>query len=420
MREIAGKTTQAFEWRFGRLGENGFLWLVPKFPKSIAQYGSGRNQLSFQARSSGEWWIATGEGLFRFPAVKFEELEKTLPVNVFDENNGLESTDIFRLFEDSRGDIWIATRGTQINGFYKWERESETLRDMKLSKNADLISSFAEDTRGNLWFSFFNQGFARLGNGKINFWNEKQGVPPSGIASLFFDRENRLWLAARQGGVLRIDNPEAEPLKFINYTEADGLSSNLTYSLAQDKLGFIYIGTDRDISRLNPNTGDFKRLNLAKNQLQREYTTAVCDDSGTLWFGATEGLVKYVPQADKTLPPPEILVLGVQIEGVPQNVSAIGTSELNLPTLEPQQNQVRIDYVSLSNFENEDVSYQYKFTEDANWSPPGKERFVNFANLSAGKYHVLIRAIASGETFTENPAVVSFQILQPICLRPWF
>lgn len=418
--DIAGKTTQTFEWRLGKLSENGFSWLVPKFPKPIAQYGSGRNQLSFQARSSGEWWIVTGEGLFRFPKVEFEELDKTAPINVFNVNSGLKPANVFRIFEDSRGNVWIATSGTESNGFYKWERKSETLRDMKLSDNADLISSFAEDNQGNIWFSFFNQGFARLSDGKIDFWNKEQGVPPGGIISLFFDRENRLWLAARQGGVLRIDEPQAEPLRFINYTETSGLSSNRTLSLTQDKSGFIYIGTDRDINRLNPDTGEFKRLNLAKNQLQREYTTAICDENGTLWFGATEGLVKYVPQTDKPLSPPEILVLRVQIEGVPQNVSAQGTTELNLPTLDPQQNQVRVDYVSLSNFENEDVTYQYKFAEDADWSAPGKERFVNFANLSAGNYHVLIRAVASGETFSENPAVVSFRILPPIYLRWWF
>jgi len=419
-RDIAGRVIQAFEWRLGKLGENGFSWLVPKFPNPIARYGSGKNQLSFQARSSGEWWVATGVGLFRFPAVKFEELEKTSPLNIFDENNGLESTDVFRLFEDSRGDIWIATRGTQTNGFYKWERETETLRNMKMSDKADLISSFAEDNLGNLWLSFSNQGFARLHNGKFDFWNNEQEVPPGGITSLFFDRENRLWLTARQGGVLRIDNPQAEKLEFINYTEADGLSSNRTYSLAQDEQGLIYIGTDRDISRLNPQTGEFKQLKLAKNQPQREYTTAVRDKDGTLWFGTSEGLIKYIPQPDRAMPPPEILVLGVQVEGIPQRVSALGATELTLPTLEPQQNQVRIEYVSLSNFENEDVSYQYKFDEDTNWSLPDKERFVNFANLSAGNYRVYIRAVASGETVSEKPAVVSFQILQPIYLRPWF
>lgn len=235
-----------------------------------------------------------------------------------------------------------------------------------------------------------------------------------------FDRENRLWLATRQGGVLQIGNPAAETLQFINYTAANGLSSNRTLSLTQDKQSFIYIGTDRDINRLNPQTGEFKQLNLAKNQLQHEYRSAVCDGDGTLWFGTTEGLVKYIPMPDKPMKPPEVLVVSALVESVGQKVSAIGTTELSLPTFATEQNQVRIDYVSLSNFADENIRYQYKFEPDGDWSPPGKERFVNFANLSWGNYRVQIRAIASGGVAGENPAIVSFHILPPIYLRPWF
>lgn len=422
-RDIAGKAAMSFEWRFGKLGGNGFSWIIPKFSAPVPYYGWGSHQLSFQARS-GEWWIVTGRGLFRFPKVEFEELKNTAPISRFDENSGLSPADVFRVFEDSKGNVWIATSGEKSNGFYKWERETGTLRDMSATEGFsavkfNLISAFAEDRAGAIWLGFYSQGFARFRNEKIDFWGDERGVPPGGITSLFFDRENRLWVAARQGGVLRIDNPEADAPGFISYTETSGLSSNRTLSVTQDKQGFIYIGTDRDINRLNPQTEKFKQFSLAKNRLQREYRSAVCDKDGTLWFGTTEGLVKYVPKPDKAMPPPEILVMGVRVEGVPQNVSATGATELNLPTLAPQQNQVRIDYVSLSNFEDENVGYQYKFDDDE-WSPPSKERFVNFANLSAGNYRIYLRAIAAGNAVSEKPAVVSFQILAPVYLRWWF
>jgi len=134
----------------------------------------------------------------------------------------------------------------------------------------NLISAFAEDRAGAIWLGFYSQGFARFRNGKIDFWCDERGVPPGGITSLFFDRENRLWMTTRQGGVLRIDDPEADAPGFINYTETNGLSSNRTLSVTQDKQGFIYIGTDRDINRLNPQTEKFKQFSLAKNRLHSQ------------------------------------------------------------------------------------------------------------------------------------------------------
>lgn len=114
------------------------------------------------------------------------------------------------------------------------------------------------------------------------------------------------------------------------------------------------------------------------------------------------------------------MLTGASVESVSQKISANGATELNLPTLSPDPTQVTVNYVSLSNLENGDVFYQYKIGGDENWSPPNKQRFVNFANLSGGNYRIYIRAVTSSGVSSENPALVSFRILPPIYLRPWF
>lgn len=422
LRDVSGKVAPPFEWRFGTLDENGFSWIVPKFPRSISQYGSGINQLSFQSLS-GEWWIATGQGLFRFPKVALKDLAAASPIEIFDEGSVLKSADIYRVYEDSRGDVWVATTGAETKGFYKWERATDRLLDMTAhgfsEYKGNLINAFAEDKSGNIWIGFNSRGLARLRNGKVEIWDVAHKIPTGGITALLLDRENRLWAATQQGGLLRIDNPQADTIDFVNYTVADGLSSNRTLSVTQDRQGLIYVGTDHDISRLNPQTNEFKTLNLAKDQAQRDYRSAVCDKDGVVWFGTSEGLIKYVPLPDNPPTLPEILITGVSVESVPQPVSATGAIEINLPTLSPQQNQVRINYVSLGNSEDENIRYQYKFDENE-WSPPEKERFVNFANLSAGNYRVYIRAIKAGGFSSQMPAVVIFRILSPIYLRWWF
>jgi hypothetical protein len=76
----------------------------------------------------GEWWIPTGYGLFRFPKVESIEQLASVKPKAFDDNlAGLNSPQIFRIYEDSRGDLWLST--TPVVKLLKWERATETFHD---------------------------------------------------------------------------------------------------------------------------------------------------------------------------------------------------------------------------------------------------------------------------------------------------
>ncbi|MBC7899190.1 MAG: hypothetical protein H7070_03970 [Saprospiraceae bacterium] len=412
-----------FLWRIGRWGENGLEWLRPALDPLI-YFGSGENQTNFQARN-GEWWIVTGEGLFRYPKVDFKDLPATQAMTVLDKKTGLVPQDVFRIFEDSRGDVWISTGDETGTGFFKWERETEKLINVGNTEglptaNRDLISSFAEDRAGNLWIGYLNRGFARISGGAARFFDLADGVPQGGANGMFVDREGRLWVASGREGVVRIDEPASDNPNIIKVGKIEGLSSNRTFALTQDLQGLIYIATDRDINRLDPATGEVKILKIASNQPQREFRSAFCDVKGVLWFGTTSGLVKYVPLPEKAADPPEVLLTRVEIEGKPQKVSLVGVTEMALRTLEPDENQVRIDFTSLAALTDEDVRYQYKFDSQPDWSQSASERFVNFAGLAAGDYNIMFRAVTGDGLVSEKPALVSFKVLSPVYLRWWF
>jgi hypothetical protein len=52
--------------RYGRLDGQRFTWFKPDFPKS-GNFGWVGEGVTLQAHD-GEWWVGTGEGLYRFPA----------------------------------------------------------------------------------------------------------------------------------------------------------------------------------------------------------------------------------------------------------------------------------------------------------------------------------------------------------------
>lgn len=78
------------------------------------------------------------------------------------------------------------------------------------------------------------------------------------------------------------------PLRFINYTSADGLSSNTILSMTQDRDGFIWIGTSNGLNRFDGCTFSvFKR----SDGLPDNMVNALAVDSlGRLWIGTSTGL----------------------------------------------------------------------------------------------------------------------------------
>ena len=81
----------------------------------IRDTGWGWSQMTLQDRRGG-WWIPTSEGLLRFAPGPVSSLTTARPASTYTRRQGLRSDSIFRLFEDSRGGIWVATYAEGANG----------------------------------------------------------------------------------------------------------------------------------------------------------------------------------------------------------------------------------------------------------------------------------------------------------------
>lgn len=87
---------------------------------------------------------------------------------------------------------------------------------------------------------------------------------------------------------------------FRHFGSADGLSHNSVYALAQDHLGYIWVGTVDGLNRFDGY--DFR---VYRHQRERPDSLSsnliaslrVAED-GTLWVGTANGLNRYLPEAD--------------------------------------------------------------------------------------------------------------------------
>lgn len=151
------------EWLFNRFDGEKFIPIRPQFFRTIMKYWYrwGWNQ-TVVGDHTGEWWIATGIGVCRFPKVSQpEQLAHTLPKAIYTTRDGLTGGSVLRLFEDSRGDIWISSvgGGEFPNGLSRWERRTGVFHHYKEESGLPrldtfYVSSFTEDRAGNLWIGF--------------------------------------------------------------------------------------------------------------------------------------------------------------------------------------------------------------------------------------------------------------------------
>ena len=416
--------TRHFINRFGGRRFN-FIW--PDFPNEITNFGWGYNQVTFQDHT-GEWWIPTAQGLCRFPAVaRVEQLAHTPPKAVYTTSDGLPFNEIFRLFEDSRGDIWISTLSARDNGLSRWERA--TGKFQSFSEVDGLVSlkirppdAFAEDASGNLWIGHVTGGLTRYAAGRFTSFGPGDGLPSGAIRSIYLDGARRLWIAASRGGLARVDDPAADRPHFITYTTAEGLSSDDIFCMTEDQWGHIYVGTGRGLDRLEPETGQVEHYTAADGLVRGKVTSAFRDSRGALWFASNvHGLSRLVPQPDPPQTPPPILISGLRIAGVTQPVSQLGETEAPALLLGPSQNQLSIEFLGLSFGPGEALRYQYRLEgADQDWSQPTDQRQVNYPNLAPGRYRFLVRAVNVEGLVSSQPASVAFTVLPPFWRRSWF
>ncbi|HEY5948778.1 MAG TPA: two-component regulator propeller domain-containing protein, partial [Kofleriaceae bacterium] len=361
----------------------------------------------------GRWWYPTSDGIARYPRVdRLEDLATQLP-ELFGVREGLTGRDVFRVFADSRGDIWIATLSAM--GLTRWDHSTQTFAALGPEWPHAVAVAFTEDRAGTLWIGFSDSTLVRVRDGRPRTF--RGGELPSGaFAALLVDARGNLWIASDRDGVARVEDPNADVLHVRRYP----LAATQALTLVDDAAGNIYVGTNRGIDRIDPVSGSAAHFGIREG-LPSEYVhCSLRDRDGTLWFGTKRGAVHMTPPPAEQLaakaPPVYFEKIAVTNEPVP----LIAGGERTPPSLvlEPNQHQLDIEFDAPSFAVGTAVRFQYRL-DDGAWSAPTGDRFVHFAKLGAGSYHFEVRSVlANGAAST--PAALSFMIKPPVWRRWWF
>lgn len=388
---------------------------LPKGTDRLRYWGWGWRHL-FLRDHQGEWWVPTGEGLFRYPAsASCTSIATTPPLAVYTHRDGLPIDEIFRLFEDSRGDLWLSAGSSPV----RWLRRTATFE--VVSDRVNPPSTFAEDRAGNVWMGFYRGGIGRWRDGKLQLFEARDGVPEGFVQTLFVDSAGRLWIGTEPGGLARIDDPTAEAPRIERPGREPGLTNIGVTGVIEDRHQRLYVGTGRGLLRFDSSLTHARTFLTSDGLTSNEIRIAFADRHGSLWFGTHRGLSRLDPRPDATPAPPTIFIDSLRIAGVPQPLSQLGAQVVDDVRVEPESRRLEIGYGSPSLAPGETRRYQVRLQGvDPDWGPATTNRSALYLNLAPGRYRFEARAVDPDGLVSTQPAAVLFTILPPIWQRAWF
>jgi signal transduction histidine kinase/ligand-binding sensor domain-containing protein/CheY-like chemotaxis protein len=189
-----------------------------------------------------------------------ENLPEQLRFGSITTHDGLTSSSVSKILQDSQGIIWMATQA----GLNRYDGTEFTL--------------FEHDP--------FNPN----------------SLAHNLIQTMYLDDEGVIWLGT-YGGLNRFDPRNERFLPYIHDPDESGsLSNNVVVSIIRDSSGSIWVGTMNGLNRLDEESGSFSRYmpNMADNTSlpDKVVRSLELDGDGNLWVGTYGGLCRYRPESD--------------------------------------------------------------------------------------------------------------------------
>jgi len=413
------------DWRVSRFDGERFHTVRANVPAAARRAGWQAVGQTIIEDRSGDWWFATHAGLVRFQhASRIEDLATMVP-RLYSSRDGLAQDDIWRVFEDSRGDIWTAGFVPGREVLTRWDRATGQFRrysDADGLQPFNAATGFYEDPSGVLWISFRDGGLARYAADRFRMLSEANGLPSGGIGHVFADHAGRLYCSSGRKGVFRIDDLNTEQLRPVVIATPDKLTSRVV----EDAFGSIYLVTPQGVMRIDDITTATPPPIAAlytsdAGLVTGEILDVSRDRQGRLWFSAAQGVSYYLPASREEAAAPRVRLTGLRVAGIARPISAAGEEAVAGLELYPGQSQLEIDYFGISFASEESLAFEYRLRgADEAWSPASRLRSVLFSNLAPGRYQFEVRAVSSTGARSPQPARATFRVVPPIWRRWWF
>ncbi|MEP2238120.1 MAG: two-component regulator propeller domain-containing protein, partial [Maribacter sp.] len=218
------------------------------------------------------------------------KIDITNPQNKTSRMSPLEGINrsVFSLLNDSQDNLWI---GTYSGGIYRWIKDDndnfikqnfqENTSDVNSLSN-NIVRNIYEDSKGNIWIAT-GDGLSQLTitekyKEQPKFINYKttegnaSSLSHNYILSLFESRKGELWIGTFGGGLNKlIPGKNGEKATFKSYSIEQGLPNNVIKAILEDEQGKLWVSTNKGLSMFDTEKEIFKNFDVADGLQDSEF-----------------------------------------------------------------------------------------------------------------------------------------------------
>nr|MBA3682381.1 hypothetical protein [Bacteroidota bacterium] len=397
---------------FGTFGEG----LIEKPAEKFSFYGTEEGITNVDVQKlvtdiNRNLWIGSDKGL------AFFNTETNQYIN-YNSKNGFVTDKVNALLIDNNNSLWI---GTDSNGIYRLNMQTMTFENFskqrslpKLSVNhiaqseKNVFISTKEgvylydklsgtitlntmdeglfhnnvlhihiDTKQRQWISSNGSPPYFIKDQKITSFKEIPDLKSFNVHAVCEDNSGNIWIATVGDGVFKYDGS-----RFVNYKTANGLLSDYCYGIEVDKNNSVWVSHRTGLSEKKNFQKAFHGFSGKDGLIYYENNlNAISKDmNGDLWFGTTQGIVRYdAEMGNSNLNEPKLSITKITLNDSVYELSKTIRKKYG-------HYSTRIDFLAVSLSEPDKISYRYRLLGlDSVWKTTIM-RYVDFPKLGDGEY----------------------------------
>jgi signal transduction histidine kinase/streptogramin lyase len=377
-----------------------------------AGMGIARNAaVSIGESPNGDLWVGTIFGLGKYDPEKDN-------FNWYTRDDGLSNATIYGIDFDENGGVWIGTHSGGVNYFdgknfkvYNTSRGLSTnnvnaLHYSKYYKKVFVGNEFGINTIDESGIEQVNIG----------------GIENTTILSINAYQDSLLLIGTAGAGIAVYD-PAKRSRKLI--TTHHGLSSGFIYFVCADTEGFIWIGSEKGITRLKLN----KDLDIVENKhfdddngLEGVETNqnAFYVKGDKKYFGLIDGFYRYNDLKNDNkrsfdLHLTDIEILYGQFSPRDHADSLWGFFKIPLNAkLPPDENHITFHFNRVDKRYPKSLKFKYYLENfDKTWSQPSSMDHVTYSNLPPGDYIFRVASTNNEGSWSTNEIRYAFTVRTP-------
>lgn len=415
---------------------------------TIAQTGSPMrgNAYFIMQDSKRNLWIATkGAGLVKAEPQGDGRYKLTRYQYSKDDIYSLSDDNVYCVYEDSRGRIWVATFAGGINYLTRNQGGREIFVNHRNNLKGYPINDcykarfITGDGQGHIWIGttvgalMVKEDFRTPEDAVFHHFvrvpEDIHSLSNNDVHWIISTRNKELYLATFGGGLNKLLSLDKDGnARFKSYSVQDGLPSDVLLAIREDSKSNLWMSTENGISKFVPSQEKFENYNDKGISFRVRFSEAAsaCTSLGNILFGASNGIFMFNPDSIRKssyVPPIVLSNLLVANEDVMPGAGSVlrqsldDTHELELSH---RENIFTIQYAALDYSAPSEIQYAYILEGfEKAWNYVGKQRTATYTNLPKGHYVFKVRSTNADGIWTENTRDLGIEVLPSFWETPF-